>query len=347
MRYGLKTFRSHRMPVAVSKKNNWDAKPFVKVPVRLLLCQQLHANSKLLLIFLINQVGFRPVSMTTIDRCLGVHRSTRIRCLQELKELGFVSGSDNNLVLNDPEPILASLHEQHRRTEQELEGLVADSYAVIGMDGPSQKNLAPEKRDFLQEATDSWNRYRPKDYQKIRRISAQLVKSLDYHMRELRIEPHHYDEFFAAIKSGIEHSEFWSKTNSNKTLQAVIGIGTPTDKKKSNVYSLFNDGIESPAAPAEETERNDTIVYPASCRKLINDYEAAQYAYEQAYRSSRVTPDIEEYVIRTEQALKNVKLEPANFRLKYGLKTWPTDTPEPSKSRVVNWTFDDEYGYAY
>ena len=294
-----------------------------------------------------NQVGFRSVSMTTIDRCLGIHRSTRIRCLTELKEHGFVSGTDNHLVLMDPEPILVRLREQHDREEKEIQDLVSDSYAVIGMEGPLSKSEAPEKRDFLQEATDSWNRYRPKDYQKIRRISAQLVKSLDYHMRELRIEPHHYDEFFAAIKSGIEHSEFWSKTNSNKTLQAIIGIGTPTDKKKNNVYSLFNDGIEAPARPEEEAERNDTIVYPAACRKLINDYEAAQYAYEQAYRSSRVTPDIEEYVIRTEDALKQAKLDPANFRLKYGLRTWPTDTPEPKKSRVVNWTFDDEYGYAY
>lgn len=334
------------MPVAVSKKNDWDAKPFVKVPVRLLLCQQLHANSKLLLIFLINQVGFRPVSMTTIDRCLGIHRSTRIRCLQELRELGFVSGADNHLVLADPEPILARLHEQHLRTERELEGLVADSYAVIGMDGPAGQAPAPEKRDFLQEATDSWNRYRPKDYQKIRRISAQLVKSLDYHMRELRIDPHQYDEFFAAIKAGVEHSDFWSTTNSNKTLQAIIGIGTPTDKKKNNVYSLFNDGIEAPARPIDEQERNDTIVYPSAYRKLINDYEAAQYAYERAYSENRMSPDIEDYVIRTEAALKDVKLDPGRFRLKYGLSSWPTSTPEPKKSRIVNWTFDDEYCHA-
>lgn len=335
------------MPVSVSKQSDWDSKPFVKVPVRLLLCQQLHANSKLLLIFLINQVGFRPVSMTTIDRCLGIHRSTRIRCLQELRELGFVSGTDGHLILADPEPVLVKLHDQHRKTEQEIETLVTDSYAVIGMDGPNVKAAPAEKRDFLQEATDSWNRYRPKDYQKIRRISAQLVKSLDFHMRELRIDAHNYDEFFSAIKAGVEASEFWSKTNSNKTLQAIIGIGTPTDKKRGNVYALFNDGVEAPAKPVEEKERNDTIVYPSAYRKLINDYEAAQYSYDQAYRGKGVNDGVIDYVIRTENALKDVGLDPAKFRLKYGITEWPTDTPEPEKSRVVNWTYDDEYGYAY
>lgn len=335
------------MPLTVSKKSDWDSKPFVKVPVRLLFCQQLHANSKLLLIFLINQIGYRPVSLSTMDRCLGVHRSTRIRCMSELRELGFIAGdSDSHLVLMDPEPILASLYKSHRRTEEEFQTLVDETYSQAGDQHMSDR---PElaKRDYLQEATDSWNRYRPKDYQKIRRISAQLVKALDYHMRELRIEAHNYDEFFAALKSGVEKSEFWSTNNSSKTLQSIIGIGNPTDKKKSNVYTLFNDGIESPATPLEETKRNDTITYPSAYRKLIDNYESAQHFYQQAYQERNVDDAINNRVIRTEQALKDVGLNPAKFRLKYGLRTWPTDTPEPAEARVVNWTFDDEYGYAY
>jgi hypothetical protein len=334
------------MRLTVSKKSNWDSKPFVKVPVRLLFCQQLHANSKLLLIFLINQVGYKPVSVSTMDRCLGIHRSTRIRCMAELRELGFISGHESHLVLMDPEPILNSLYKNHQETEEEFQGLVAQSY----LEGGGHYDLEPQtpaKRDYLQEATDSWNRYRPKDYQKIRRISGQLVKALDYHMRELRIQPHHYDEFFSALKTGIEKSDFWSTNNSSKTLQSIIGIGNPTDKKKNNVYTLFNDGIEAPAAPIEEGRRNDTIVYPAAYRKLINEYETAQHAYQQAYQNKRINDDVNGYVIRTEQALKDVKLDPTLFRFKYGLRTWPTETPEPKESRIVNWTFDDEYGYAY
>lgn len=335
------------MPVTVSKKSDWDVKPFVKVPVRLLLCQQLHANSKLLLAFLINQVNYKAVSMATIDRCLGIHRSTRLRCIAELRDLGFLSGHDTHLILMDPEPVLSRLYAQHVKTEKEIQEIVDTCISKTQINTKDGNGDQLEKRDYLQEASDSWNRYRPKDYQKIRRISAQLVKSLDYHMRELRIAPHNYDEFFSAIKTGIETSEFWSRTNSNKTLQSIIGIGNPTDKKKNNVYTLFNNGIEAPAKPLDEAERNDTIVYPSSFRRLIDDYEAAQYSYHQAYLNGDRNEAHSEYIIRTEQALCDVKLDPAKFRLKYGIKEWPTDTPEPIESRVVDWTFDDEYGNAY
>lgn len=333
------------MALAVSKQSSWEPRPFVKVPPQLILCNELHANSKLLLIFLINQVGFKPVSLSTVDRCLNIHRSTRIRCMAELKELGFIKGDDTHLILQDPGPVLTALKNKRTKAEVEYQEVLSyTDYCAQVEDAPEQ---APTKRDYLQEATDAWNRYRPKDYQKIRRISAQLVKAIDMHMRELRVPAHHYEEFFAILKTGIERSEFWSKQNNNKTLQSITGLGNPTDRKKGHVYALFNDGVGAPAAPVEEVERADTIVYPAKFRKLIDEYEGAQHNYQQAYQGRTLTPAHDDYVIRTEKALREVGLDPAMFRFKYGLKTWPTDTPEPAQSRVVNWTYDDEYGYGY
>jgi hypothetical protein len=88
-------------------------------------------------------------------------------------------------------------------------------------------------------------------------------------------------------------------------------------------------------------------VYPSSYRNIIDEYDAAQTLYSQAYRERSVTDDHRSYVIRTENALKEIGLDPANFRFKFGIRDWPTDTKEPDKSRVINWTYDDEYANAF
>lgn len=331
------------MPFTVSKDNDWAIDSFIKVPFQLVICDDLHANSKLLLIFLINQIGFRPVSNSVIDRCLNIHRSTRTRCLSELKDLGFISGSESHIILADPVPILNKLRMKRRWLDDQIDELTS-------LEGSSVKQKVKQEnrqRDFMQEATDAWNLYRPKDYSKIRRISTPLVKAVDIHMKELGVKAHDYKEFFSILKAGIERSDFWSKTNSSKTLQSITGIGSPTDKKKANVYALFNDGIDAPASATNEHEREDTTIYPAEYRAVIDEYDAAQTAYSQAYSTRTVTDDHRSYVIRTENALRQIGLDPALFRFKFGIKDWPTDTPEPTTSRVVNWTYDDEYNHAY
>jgi hypothetical protein len=342
---------STAMPLSVSKAKDWQINSFLKVPFHLVICDELTPNSRLLLMFFMNQVGYKTVSMSVVDRLIGFHRSTRIRCLAELKELGFIEGSDSHIVLNDPQPILANLKNSRKKTLDQAYAIMSEDEFMEDLSSRQrEKQIKAQeavKRDFLQEATDAWNRYRPKDYQKIRNISAQLIKAVDIHMQDLRVSAHHYEEFFSILKAGIEKSDFWSNQNSTKTLQSITGVGMPTDKKKGNVYSLFNDGVQQPAAPTEEQERSDTIVYPAKYRKLIDEYESAQTLYNEAYRNRALQDDHRQYVIRTERELTEAGLDPAQFRFKYGIREWPTEVKEPAESRVVNWSFDDEYGNAY
>jgi hypothetical protein len=338
------------MAFVVSKGTNWQPNSYVKVPFHLICCEYLTSSSKLLLMTLYNQVGFHPVNYSTLDRLLGIHRSTRLRCLAELRELGFINGSDNHLVLADPMPILTKLFKNGREDKVKVETILSYDDYIKKMLTPGEVGDEPvtlTKRDYMLEATEAWNRYRPKNYKRIRRISAPVIKALDIHMRDLGVPAHNYDEFFSILKAGIEKSEFWSLHNSSKTLQSITGIGTPTDKKRSNVYALFNEGADKPAQPTTEEDRDDTIVYPAAFRKVINEYDAAQHCYNEAYRNNKITPDVEAYVIRTEQALVDLGLDPGKFRMKYGMKTWPTNTPEPSQSRVINWEYDDQYDTAY
>jgi hypothetical protein len=335
------------MTFVVSKSSDWEVDSYVKVPFSLVCCEHLTSSSKLILIALYNQVGFRPVNYSTLDRLLGIHRSTRIRCLTELRELQFLNGDDNHLVLKDPIPILKKLIKSGQKDQiQAQEVLSYEDYVkqTLSLEEDTPKVI---KRDYLQEATDAWNRYRPKDYKKISRISAQIIKAVDVHMRDLRVPPHHYEEFFSILKAGIEKSDFWSNQNSAKTLQSITGIGATTDKKKGNVYALFNDGVQQPATATEEGERSDTTVFPAKYRKLIDEYESAQTMYNEAYRSRTLTEDHRDYIIRTERDLLDAGLDPARFRFKFGIRDWPTTVPEPTESRVVNWSFDDEYGNVY
>ena len=335
------------MTFVVSKSSDWDVDSYVKVPFSLVCCEHLTSSSKLILIALYNQVGFRPVNYGTLDRLLGIHRSTRIRCFAELRELQFLNGDDNHLVMNDPVPVLKKLIKNGQKDQiQAQEVLSYEDYAKQAL---SLEEDAPKavKRDYLQEATDAWNRYRPRDYKAVNRISAQIIKAIDIHMRDLRVPPHRYEEFFSILKAGIEKSDFWSNQNSAKTLQSVTGVGTPTDKKKGNVYALFNDGVQQPATATEEGERSDSTVFPAKYRKLIDEYESAQTVYNEAYRGRSLTEDHRGYIVRTEQDLSNAGLDPARFRFKFGIRDWPTTVPEPVESRVVNWSFDDEYGNVY
>jgi len=339
------------MPLSVSKAKDWQINSFLKVPFHLIICDELTPNSRLLLMFLMNQIGYKSVSMSVIDRLIGFHRSTRIRCLAELKELGFVEGSDSHMVLNDPQPILANFKNSRKKTLDQVYAIMSsDKFMEDLSERQRGKQIKAEqavKRDYLEEATNAWNLYRPKDYQKIRNISAQLIKAVDLHMQDLRVPPHHYEEFFSILKAGVEKSDFWSNQNSAKTLQSITGVGTPTDKKKCNVYALFNDGVQQPATATEEGERSDTTVFPAKYRKLIDEYESAQTMYNEAYRSRTLTDDHRNYIIRTEQDLFDAGLDPARFRFKFGIREWPTTVPEPKESRVVNWIFDDEYGNVY
>jgi hypothetical protein len=329
----------------VSKEREWKPYQFVMVPTTLLTCDQLSSNSKLLFMFLISQVNFKAIGFGTLDNALSIHRTTRARCMAELRAAGLVKGDERHLVLCDPIPILRRLRDQKRSADRELDEIIERASDVSAE--PGETKTTPEQRDYLKDATDAWNRYRPKDYQKIRRISSQLVKAVDTHMRELGVKAHDYDEFFSILKSGIEKDPWWSKANSTKTLQSITGIGSPTDKKKGNVYKLFNDGIDAPSSGLSEEERADTVVYPASYRKLIDEYDAAQTAYSQAYFDRQPLEDVAEYVIRTEADLVSVGLDPGKFRYRYGIANWPTSTPEPKTSRVVNWTYDDEYGHVY
>ena len=329
--------------ISVSKDTPWEPVTYAKAPLELLLCDDLTPNSKLLWIILANQTRFGPIPKSVLDRRIGIHRATRVRCMADLKELGLISGTPDNIILHDPIPILRQLRELDAESRAIVEQQILEPY-----EKPEQKVTKPRKPkeevNYFETATSAWNNYRPANYAKINRLSNQVLKALDLHIKALGHKSHDYDSFFAILKAGIDHSVFWSKDNTNKTLQSIVGIGQPQTQKYQNVYSLYNEGLNYGKAKAvSEEDRSDEIVIKASLRKIIDDYENLHYMY---FNMSKSDPGKEvvfnDRIIEVEQQIKDAGLDPARFRMKYQLTSWPSDVPEPSDSRRITWIYDDE-----
>lgn len=340
--------RPHKASVSlitVSKERNWDcSQNFVKVPVEVVASFDLSPGAKVLWIILANQAGFRPISKAQLDTVLGVHRSTRLRLLKELREIGLLKGTEHHLLLVDPVPLLRALRKQREVAQKTLSETILRDTSTAGPEKPKEPK---EKPDYFKAATEAWNAYRPRDYSKVVKLSAGLLQAIDAHLKALKIQAHDYNAFFSVLKAGIERSDFWANQNSSKTLQSIVGFGAPTSKKFNNVFSLYNDGLEAPAAkPLTEKERRDKVVYPKSYQRLIDDYDEAQHYYYECYFKPDCATDIaSQFLVEKEEALTAVGLDPAQFRVmdhRADYVEWPTQTPAPTKPREIFWTYRSE-----
>lgn len=328
------------MKIAVSKDSDWEPGVYAKAPYELLLCDDLTANSKLLWIVLANQSKFGPIDKSVLDRRIGIHRNTRVRCMAELKELGLLSGTSEHIIMHDPVPILRKL----RKVDEESRRIVEQSILGPYNEPPKKERKPAEVVNYFDEATKAWNKYRPVNYSKLNRLSAQLLKAIDLHMSGIGHTRHDYEGFFSILKAGIDHSVFWSKQNTSKTLQSITGIGQPQPKKYQHVHDLYNEGLNHGKANAvREEDRCDEMVIPSNMRKVIDEYDSLHYMY---YNMSKNDPDslhtLNARIIDTESQLREAGLDPAKFRMKYQIDTWPTDIPEPENSRERFWIYDDE-----
>ena len=267
--------------------------------------------------------------------------------MEELRDLGFIAGTDRHLIVNDPIPILERLEKEDDESRiLAKEEMLSEPKEITSEKSTSKKK--EEKHDYVAQATESWNRHRPTNYQKINRLSSQLLKAIDLHLAALGMKVGDYEQFFSVLRTGIERSKFWSSENSSKTLQSIIGIGSPTSKKFQNVFSLYNDGLE----PADNddvkrrAENKPKRVIDASLRKLIDQYDEAQHYYvEAAMPSSAYKHQLESritFLVQTEELMKGAGLDPADFRMMNDYVEWPTDTPSPARARERFWTYTDE-----
>lgn len=170
------------MKITISKDEEWHIASFAKAPLELLLCDDLLPTTKLLWIVLANQANFRPIDRTVLDRRIGIHRSTRLRAMAELREAGLISGTESHVVVHNPIPILASLEKEDIRSREIAK-------VELGIDTTPVPEVAKKQSrgtvDYNEAARLSWNSYRPANYSKVNRMSSHVVKAIDSHIGRL------------------------------------------------------------------------------------------------------------------------------------------------------------------
>ncbi len=262
--------------------------------------------------------------------------------MAELRDLGFIDNTSDRIIVKDPLPILKRLRIADYESRKMADELLDPEFYEINY--KPRKAPKKEKKDYSEEARETWNNYRPKNYARINTMSDQLMKSIDLHIKSLKLPVHDYERFFSVLKAGVEHSPFWSTENSSKTLQSIIGIGQPMPKKYQNVHNLYNEGLNYETTKAvPEEERLDDVVLPSSLRKLIDTYDELHYLYFNMSRNDPGKLDtLAPRILEVEDNLRKAGLDPASFRMKYQITSWPSDVPEPETSRERFWRYDDE-----
>jgi hypothetical protein len=313
---------------SISRNGDWKVQSFIKLPLEILRCQYLNSYDKILWAVLNNLADFPQLNKTDLDRLTGVHRTTRMRSIAALEYYGFILTDSDEIVINDYLAVI-----QYLRQYPPAEFIY------------QKPQVKDDSQTFMNQAAEAWNRNLPSGYAKMRKMSVQLLKSLDTHIASLGLTPRDYDDFFSVIKKGISKSDFWSSMNSSKTLASIIGIGNPSAQKFHNVCTLYNEGLEELAYDNFNVSK-DKIYVNRKYRDLILSYAAADYHYAELYEKG-IDPDQSEFaqeIIDLEEKLKKNKIDPSYFRVPHkALQSgpWPTGTPYPVRSYRLVYTDDN------
>lgn len=310
-------------------------------------CTHISANAKVLWITLANQAfRKRSISKSALDKVVGVHRSTRIRLLEELTDCGlvYVSKNTDNITLSDPEEALDKLEAHQTAVRKRIKEEILDDLEPIEKPKPKKEEAKAKSlrmEDACLTAAECWNENRPKGYAKIRVMSQHLLKAVNTHMSSLNCKPQDYESFFKILKVGIEKSRFWSKENVTKTLQSITGVGNPTDKKFQNVHSLFNEGLEAQDPHAEKFAENGYLILPRVLQDPLEQYMWVQTQLSMT-NDKNLAQRCKPQIIEIEQTLRDHGLDPQRFRRNFCLTCWPTDVKENTTDKDFFWTFEDD-----
>lgn len=313
---------------------------FIKVPFEILQTDSLTAADKLLWALLRNIAEFRPVSRQTLDKMLGCHRTTRQRSLDTLENMGFITITNNKIIIEDHRKVLLDIRNGEAKSTKimmhPLEKLALENEQAKATPRPSSKQFS--------EILDAWNNNLPKGYQRLRKVNVQLLKAIDQHMLSLNLQPGQYDLFFSTLRIGVENSQFWSTTNSCKTLTSITGVGNPTQQKSQNVLNLYNSGEDLRERGVKP--KHVDLVLSARYRHLIDDYREAEYKFVAERDSEKAIEFWSSRIRELEAKMKEARINPRDIR-RYDVTldglTWPTAT-ELGSQPFATIVYDDELG---
>lgn len=235
-----------------SVERTWDFKSgWVRAPIQEIVCNNsLSKQARLLWLWLASlKSGDRSYTWGDCEIAMGCQTKARKNCLAQLIAHGFIEIKPNGVVvLRDPYKAFENDNlssDSHIITQKDLADEIDKESSVPAKTTPPVKQ---EKKNSINEniaqLIESWNKYKPDSYQRLRTVSTKDWEAFLKQMRNLKHSTSDIDGFIMCVCKGISKSDFWSNTvrSSGRNFSAIFGYGNVQDKKMRNVQTLYDAG---------------------------------------------------------------------------------------------------------
>lgn len=238
--------------------------------------------------------GSAYISWGECETVLRCGTKARRNCLSQLVTEGFISISDNGVVImNDPylvynetrKRIIDEIREEWQeeieipeRGESNnqlfstiaLEKGIDDEINKISIAKEKPKPKAKPKPESIQIIIDSWNQCKPETYSSMRTVSTKQKECISKHMSNLGLSSENTKDFICSVCEGLKKSDFWSKRvdQSGRNFNSVFGYGSPQDTKMKNIENLYSAGNEATPVLKEKVP----VKYNKEQQEIIDAY---------------------------------------------------------------------------
>ena len=215
--------------------------------------------------------GSAYISWGECETMLRCGTKARRNCLSQLVTEGFISISDNGVVImNDPylvynetrKRIIDEIREDWQEEIQvpargessetlfstiTVEKSIDNEISKLTTPKTSTKPSTKTKSESVQVIIESWNQCKPETYSSMRTVSAKQQECIAKHMKNLGLSSDNTKDFICSVCQGLKRSDFWIKRvdQSGRNFNAVFGYGSPQDTKMKNIENLYSAGNET------------------------------------------------------------------------------------------------------
>lgn len=173
------------------------------------------------------------------DKLIWMQLRSLCPAIQESCEVGSISSVGRKLGISP------------RNAQKLVKNLVAaklaikdgeDLYLLLpGEDWEAPKKVTTVKTDDKALVRDVWNEFAPDSYVKLRKpISVKILDAIMAHMEHLKFQGTPAELVKQVLAGAKAHERFWA--NANARPEWIFGAGDPTEKKFSNVETLYKLG---------------------------------------------------------------------------------------------------------
>lgn len=294
---------SDHAPIPVGRlqavERDWEYQSgWVRAPLReIVFNDRLTKQARLVWLWLASVLpGKTQVSWGECETMLRCGTKARRNCIAQLIEEGFISVSDNGIVvMHDPYEVFNNKRKQllqEIREEWQEDAIFIDQMydsrnikSVLLSEKKidqqiieikSEEKIPREPKQEKKTAKEdpilnSWNECKPESYSSMRTVSSKQKECVTRHMKNIGLAKDEVEDFICTVCDGLARSEFWTSTvdPSGRNFNAVFGYGIPQDTKMKNIENLYTAGLGDAPMLRPKIEKK----YTAEQQEVIDAYK--------------------------------------------------------------------------